>query len=189
MIRTYIITHVASGAFYIGCTSNYISRKGDHESQLRCNRHPCKRLQDAYNINPSVSFTEYSHATIEDAYQHEFELMQSNNDNPLLLNVFVVPNLGNKFPSEETRIKMSNAKLGTVASEETRNRMSETRSGRPKTPEWFDKISEGKRLAVSVDGIKYRSIIEAANANNVSSQLAHYRFHSDGKKWTNWKIT
>lgn len=186
MICTYKITHVSTGSFYIGCTKNYQRRLGDHTSQLRCQRHESKKLQELYNSDSNIEFSFTTHQSIDDAFADEYRQLSEHANNPLLINARIESRLGGPEYSEERRQHLSAIKTGLVHSDETKAKMSASRIGKAKNPEWTDKIVDSVRQAVTVDGIEYRSKTDAANAHGISLQLACYRFSATGKKWTGW---
>lgn len=161
----YVITHLASGAMYVGSSSDGYKRIGSNISRLNYGTHHVKRLQDLYNQNSSIKIEYWAVESRDEAYALEQQLYDQNKYTGLLLNStgedVRVPSKGvpmsqqqketlsrlnsGKTLPEETRRKMSEAQTGRVVSEETRLKISEGRTGILQTVEAKQKMSEGRK--------------------------------------------
>ena len=70
-------------------------------------------------------------------------------------------------PSEETRKRISETKKGQSPSEETRKRISETKKGQSPSEETRKKLSEAHKIKISIEGVVFESLTEAAKYYNV----------------------
>lgn len=181
MIGVYTITHPKSGLFYIGSTGNYLQRKWHHENRLRHNIHRNHKLQIAFNQDPCLTWDFNECSTVEEARLLERQLIQGNAHSMDIANhQFVCGH------SEETKLKMSKALIGTVHSDATREKMSVTRTGQTKTQEWHNQIMESVRKKVSINGVEYESMTEASRQLGVPLHVVRYRLKSDSNKYAGW---
>lgn len=77
----YKITNIENGSFYIGITENPANRKNQHFKQLRAGNHANYKIQNDYNIYGENAFQfeiieELDTESKEEAYQHEYDLIQ-----------------------------------------------------------------------------------------------------------------
>lgn len=180
-IGVYTITHLNTGLFYIGSTGNYLGRRNSHMYYLRQYRHHSPELQEAFVNNPRVMWNFIPMESITKARDLEKMLVHAFGSNSLLCN----RRLRNPTPIPTSNKR--GRKKGNTHSDETKQKMAETRRGKPKTRAWSDKIADSRRLAVVVDGVKYRSITEAAKVHGISIQLAIHRIKSNRSRWEAWR--
>lgn len=186
MAGTYCITHVKTGHFYIGSTGDFVSRKYDHVTRLNRGIHYCENLQKLYNEDNAINFSFYPCETREKAYDVEKDLIHLYADDERLCNTIKKVSGGPKKHTAEAKERMAQIKTGKVHTAETLTQMSITRTGKTKSPEWSDKIAESRRKKVSISGVVYRSITEAATAFNLSGPAVAYRCDSKGEKFKDW---
>lgn len=162
----YKITCTANNHFYIGRTSNYVKRIGQHKIDLRGGKHKNQRMQHCYDKYGPDSFVyELIMAADEntDLVAEEQRLLDESIclDNCMNINrsakVFCdVPfteerrrkisesrkrTVGQKRTLEH-RKNISNALKGHVLSEETKKKISESHKGKTLTPETIDKLKD-----------------------------------------------
>lgn len=161
----YIIRHPPTGVFYIGSTSNRIRRKWEHMSKLRRGVHDNELLMYAYNFDRELSWEYIEASSREEAHALEQAMIKEHYGLPLLAN-----RVGAQVRTEEMRKTYALNRKGKVFSVEQKKALSDMRKGVPKNPEWIDKITNSRRIKVSIDGTVYRSVKEAAVANDLHSQ-------------------
>lgn len=90
---------------------------------------------------------------------------------------------GRKF-SKETRIKLSKANKGKKFSKEARENMSKAQKGIKPSKEARLKMAEAKKVKVidTITGLKYDSVSDYCEKNNVSKTTFHYHFNGLTKK-------
>lgn len=167
----YVLTHVPSGCFYVGSTSNPKRRLKEHLTSLKKGDHHCVKLQTLYNQAPTVKITEcFITDTREDAYDLEQGLLDARCDDPNLLNVAknarhswlglnhseeTKQKIGaaqkgelnhsfRKSPTQEHRDKISNANKGYKHSPEAREKIRLSKLGKTLTNEHKEKLSKIK---------------------------------------------
>lgn len=86
-------------------------------------------------------------------------------------------NKGKVF-SEETRAKMSESAKVKVFTEEHRKNLSLARQNREMSPETIEKARLARMKPVEVNGIEYRSISDAAEANSMTVKMIFDRLNS-----------
>jgi group I intron endonuclease len=154
----YRITIVETNESYIGGTTNYIIRKNKHISDLKLNRHPCKKLQEAHN-NTLLSFNVIE--TCDDSLIQEKEQFWINHyqELNLLLNTKTEAQ-EIILQSEETRLLKSismqgkqNA-LGRIVSKETKDKIREAHIGMKASEESKEKMRLAKLGKPSLKKIK-----------------------------------
>lgn len=200
MIGVYIIRH-SSGLFYIGSTGNYTRRKIAHQSTLKSGRHANSKLQAAFNTCPGLTWELVPKGTIEEARQFERELLQANYMHPFIANYTVAQPFSPEHKqalcdakthsplSEEHRNKISQARLGHRHTTETIEKMSKSRVGKPQSEEWADRRAESKRIGVTVNGVSYRSAVDAAAALSISRTTVLRNVRSQDPKHGEWQFT
>lgn len=175
----YTITNIESGRVYVGSSTNLDRRFRDHRSALRNGRHCNVILQRAWEKYEESAFQFSVVELIPDATQllareqHWMEELESSR----LYNI--APNAGNSLGrtlGEETRKKISQAKLGRKATPEDRARMSEQRKGRCHSPEAREKIAAAKRgRTLSEETKRKMSMSRIGNRNSAGCRLSDER--------------
>lgn len=178
-VGVYTITHLDTGMFYIGSTGNYLHRRNSHMYNLRHNKHHVVKLQNAFNVNDRVIWNIIPVATLEESRILERKMLSEQKDNKLLCNKRMIG-------LRKVRVAKTKPTTRRVWSDVVKAKMSATRTGMSKSAAWVDKIMNSVRRVVSVEGVEYRSMTEAALAHNISIQLASHRFKSTNKKWDRW---
>lgn len=136
MVGIYAITNIVNGKRYIGSSNDLDDRCQHHFAKLRRGIHPNQHIQAAYNLYGLDAFTftvlqlceedvllEWEQAYL-DEWQPEYNL------NPI---AGKPPSNKGRFPSDETRQKLSAARMGKKLgppSDETRRKISEALMGR-----------------------------------------------------------
>lgn len=130
----YKITNLANGKIYVGSTTNYRVRRVQHFSELRCGRHSNSHLQRAFN---KYGESQFKMEMLTPVTPDELDLMESgfiewlNATNPSV--GYNVLKGGGRRPSkpwgqshlsEESRQRISKAKLGRKYSDQARENMS-----------------------------------------------------------------
>jgi predicted GIY-YIG superfamily endonuclease len=170
----YIITHLGTGKFYIGSSSNLYKRKLNHESQLRQGRHDNAGLQEIYNQSTQMYFSYWISADIEQAKTWEQILLDRHWGDPLLLNGTshaTKSSLG--IPNFSERMKdWANAHWNTPEGAAHRAKVSE--------------MSKAKAKRVSIDGVIYNSVPEAAEKLNMPPARIYQRirYHNSSYRAT-----
>lgn len=205
----YVITHEPTGHFYVGSSSNFANRKGQHLWSLKSGSHHNKRLQELYDKNPQLTFDTTPCESRERAYDLEQAAITANKDNPLLLNFCIdvrSPMKGLKFSDDhrlkisetnkgrvldgEWRAKLAAAKMGKTQSEETRLKKSLATKGRPLAETHRLAAAEASRLAcgkpVSIQGVVYPTLISASMAIGMEKRSVVRRLVSEDPKYQDW---
>lgn len=167
----YILTHVQSGHLYIGSTNDLHSRKGTHESALRCGKHGNKRLQELYDVDQRIHFSGIPFLTKEEALDEEQRLIDSYKASQYLLNVYLdvrnpaASRSANGYRhSEETRDKMSAVRNGKILSDTTKEKM---------------RLPRANSAIVVIDGIEYFSVSFAARTLGLPHSSVRWRLSSE----------
>lgn len=156
-IGAYLIHDTVTGKHYIGSTSDLHKRKLRHESDLRCNVHKNKELQNAFNENnenklePRFNFVQINLETREDAFDYEQLILDDYINSGLLFNVaFNARSSPTGLPrSQETRDKISLGHIGKKLSPEHIEKMRLSKIGLIQSEETKEKRREsmhGKNL-------------------------------------------
>jgi group I intron endonuclease len=146
----YLIFCLANQRVYIGQAKNIKTRLGQHQSNLRSNKHQNQYLQNAYNKYGVDMFVfrpcEYPEDTsVENLTAREqYWIDQFDAMNPRRgFNMMEAGSAGR--PSEETRRKMSEAHKGEKHTEERKAKSAAFHRGRKRSEETKRKISEAKK--------------------------------------------
>lgn len=83
-----------------------------------------------------------------------------------------------KVVTDETKEKLRQANLGKKHSEETRKKMSVTRRNNPLSGEGLERALKAQRKRVSIEGVIYDSMDDAATALKVSRKTIYNRLHN-----------
>jgi group I intron endonuclease len=199
----YILNHLETGKFYIGSSNNLLKRHQNHNSYLRNEKHHVAALQELFNEDDGIHMEFVATNTREEAYTLEQQELDRFINHPDCLNAANsatnVWKPGTKVTSPETIGKLREAALRRPsASVETRQKLSKANAGIPKTEEHKQKIAENarsrgarpegavvNRKVVTVDGITYPSISQAAQELPVSRCTLLTRLRSDDyPTWT-----
>lgn len=199
----YVILHNFTGGVYIGSTGDFYQRRHQHLSNLKYNKHPNRHLQQAYNFDPTISFTEYMATSREEAYSIEQRLVnEAISVGKTVFNVGVVnvvaPGQG-VIPSEETRRKIGLANtgrnLGGTLSEEHKQKISESRIGMTFSDEHRMRLSEAHKgqkpsnvKPVVIQGVTYDSYSSAAEALGMKMATVRQRCLSQSPQFTDWTL-
>ncbi|UQT03168.1 endonuclease [Serratia phage vB_SmaS-Totoro] len=173
---------------YIGSSYNIYKRLMEHKNALKSNQHHNRSLQKTFNLfsgQPTDKIKVILIRTTETMTPFWLEnvaLSQIKKEQPVfnIGDLAEAPALG--VPkSEESRRKMSLAKMGKVASEETKRKMSEVRKGRPNSEEHIRNTATAISKAIMGDGIKYPSASECArilgiNQSSITRRLVNKNY-------------
>jgi predicted GIY-YIG superfamily endonuclease len=172
----YIITHLATGSFYIGSTGSLHARKNTHEHTLRRGVHDSRRLQELFNQSPFMHFSYWIAADKEQALDWEQFLINLHWGNPLLLNCSTCA----EFPA-----------TGTTYSDERRAAMLDYYQ----SPEGMTKrkklaeVSAARSRKVSIEGIIYNSVSEAVQKLGLTENCVRERLQTRKNRadlWPAW---
>jgi len=159
----YIIKNIENNKSYIGSAKSILSRLYNHKYQLDRNKHFNKHLQSSYNKYGSEKFTfdilkEVDIKNLE--IFEEFFIKEYKTNNPNFgynKRLDCKTNLGLKF-SKEHIDNLRKSHIGNRQSEESKRKIAESQYKKVyKINDKFEIIQE------------YKSIIEAANDNNMNS--------------------
>lgn len=161
MSTIYVIENTVNSKKYVGQTRDLNSRRNNHFSKLRTNKHPNKHLQSSWNKHGESAFI--FKVLIDDLPEKYVDDMERGLIATLRT---MIPKYGynsesggnaNKRASDQTRKRIGDASRGRkaseetrqkmrakVVSEETRQKMSKAHKGRVFTEEWKQKISRAK---------------------------------------------
>jgi len=146
----YAIINAESNKCYIGSTTNLQKRWGQHKTRLRNKQHNNPHLQNAWNKYGKDVFSFMICEYVENP-EHLIEREQYWLDEFRLLcpvyNYGLIarhPMLG-RYPSEETRRKLSKTSTGRHHNEETCRKLSELNKGKTLSKETRRKISEAHK--------------------------------------------
>lgn len=182
MICVYTIIHPTTDVYYIGSTVDFHPRLRHHLSTLNSGKHTAVKLQEAYDTNPNIEWSTVPMLSEEAARLYEYEQIRRNEGDPLMSNRFGLP------LADSHKMAISASKIGKTHTDETISRMSASRTGVSKSPEWIDKIVDSRRMAIIVDGVRYRSATEAGKAFNTSARTAIDRAKNKSPKFNNWQF-
>lgn len=166
----YFLVNPITTEVYIGSSGKVLERKSQHESLLKNNRHPNKRLQRSYNQNGSMVFVALTLPNRDTALDHEQALLDGSLGEMGVLNIsrnarycrvdglkhteetkakIGAASRGNTYAlgtkhSAETRAKVSAALTGRPVSEETRRKMSATHTGKTMPRDGVEKMRQSK---------------------------------------------
>lgn len=146
----YKITDSKSGRIYVGSAVDLSKRLRRHSVDLDNGNHVNAALQSIYKKDKSrlvfcvVEFVEKDALINREQFYIDLEISKSGRDR--VLNVLLVAgsHLGKKR-SEETKRRLSEAKIGKVHSEETKEKMRQAKTGRKLTEEHKKKIGDSTR--------------------------------------------
>jgi predicted GIY-YIG superfamily endonuclease len=187
----YMITHCATGLFYIGSTGNLWKRKSEHEALLRHGRHHASKLQEAFSQSTMMTYTYWYSADAEQARIWEQQLLDWYWGNPLLINVGFVaaaPATGRPV-TEHQREVASLTHRGKVVTDDQKEKMRQSRAAFLETPEGIalrDKYKTLMRKRVSIDGVVYSCAQEAAEKLGLTIDKITYRITRSANPNPNW---
>lgn len=197
----YVIQHNVTGGVYIGSTEDFYSRRHQHLSNLKYNKHPNPHLQRAYSFDDGLTFTEHPVNNRDEAYDLEQRLV-----NDAIARGMTVFNIGVQnvrspglgvIPSEEHRRKIGDANrgryvgiplspehrqkiatanLGKTASDETRRNQSLAHQGQ----------IPGNAISVTISGVTYSSYQRAADALGMKMATVRQRCLSTSPRFIDW---
>jgi len=153
----YQITCTETGKIYIGSTSNLRQRHYVHFWSLRSGKHDNKYLQNAFNkYGEDVFVFEVIELvmpwSLMDREQYWLDTLKPY-DRSVGFNIGIKANSGaaGRIPSDETRMKLSQANSGKVRSEQARQNMSNGRKGLIRSKEHQDKLNEARKRYIVSD--------------------------------------
>lgn len=208
ILGAYKLTHVASGLFYIGHTCDFKTRKGRHLSDLNCGRSCISRMRDVYVEGDDLEWVLYPTLNRDGALALERHLTMVSKSSPLICNKFnagyalsdehrsiLVEHATGRTMLDDTKSKISIANTGRSHTDESKAKISSSLSGykhndtsrvnmtkgkadNPLSQEMRDKIAKCRMKSVTLDGVTYPSVNDAALALGVSRQVIYYRTRS-----------
>lgn len=205
----YILTHRATGLFYIGSTTDKFGRTSSHLSRLRNGNHHVVRLQRAYDDHEdkSIDFSYFPAIDEDSALNIEQELLNEYEHNENLTNRSLCSRSSTGvIPGFDTRVKMSAARFGATHTEETKDKISQAHLGRMKSEQHCASLSIAqKKLAetkegherlvalamskakpVIIDGVVFDSVHSAARHFELAKPSVLHRINSKTDKFKNW---
>jgi len=163
MVGIYKITNTTNGKVYIGQSRDIKHRKACHEYDLRNNRHGNIHLQRSFNLNPDAFKFEIVCLCVEedlDALEEYYIKKYNCLDDRYGYNLDKAAR-GTGTKSEETRRKLSQAKIGNQAMK-----------GKKLSDEWKKHLSEAqphrKRIVCVETGDIYDSFADAARKTGLN---------------------
>jgi group I intron endonuclease len=205
----YVLTHRSTGHKYIGSSGKVGYRLCQHRSALKHNKHPCVKLQEAYNLDAGYDAVIYGVATRELAFQLEQALLDRYKETGLLFNrssSALAPSTGYEV-TDEFREKCRHNRLGHTNSEIHRERISKAltgqkmvmtarrkamyaaRKGVPVSEERHAQLKvaqDHRKTCVSMDGIEYLGIREASRQTGIDDSMIRFRCKSNNPKFKDW---
>lgn len=163
MTGIYKITNTENGKIYIGQSINISHRQSCHFFDLKNNRHKNCHLQRAYNLNPNAFRFEVICTCKEEELNdlEKFFIGKYNATDPAKGYNLDVGGNGDGRKSEETRRKMSQAKMGNQAMK-----------GIKLSDEWKRHLSEAqphrKRILCIETNVIYDSFADAARKTGLN---------------------
>lgn len=190
MYSVYKITNLDTGVFYYGRTNNFERRKLNHLSTLRNNKHTNSFLQDSFNISNNLSWDRLDVKTLAEASTLEAQLITDNKNNQLLANFHNAKTSQKVLDvyTPEYIEKMSTRSTGRMHSEETKAKMSASSKRTKPSLENLAKAAETNRKCIQVDGVQYRTALEAADFFGVHITTVLNRARNPNEKWSGWSI-
>lgn len=145
----YLIQNITNYVFYVGSSKNITIRMSQHKRELNKNIHINKKLQNSYNKYGINSFNflileKCSREKLEEREQYWFDLYSKRYKKTFNIRKIVGNNYGLIY-SEESKLKMRNAKLGTKLTEEQKRKIGMRSRGRIKSDEELKKISKAHK--------------------------------------------
>jgi len=143
----YKITNISNSKCYIGSSVDITKRQYQHMSDFKLNKHHNKHLQNAWNKYGKENFV---FEIIEECSRdfllekEQFYITKFNPEYNKCLIVLGSP-LGVKR-TEETKQRMSIARMGREVSSETRQKISKANFGKHRTEETRKKLSELRKV-------------------------------------------
>lgn len=184
----YMLTHVLSGRFYIGSSSNLYFRTKYHEHKLRVGTHEVTALQSDYNQDSDIVFKYWITDTEEQARRTEEELVSFYwTDVNLYNQAYLIPGVGRRF-TEEQRQEHSARLKNIPRSDEAKERMAVAQrlSWKKGNRTWTEGGGKAKR-PVEINGKIYASISEAARQLDLIHMTVLKRVQSTSHKFQEWK--
>lgn len=142
----YVITCTVNGKIYIGSSVNLFKRWNKHRTELRCNCHHNKHLQNAWNKYGEHSFTfavleECNKELNVEREQHWLDILNPFEERGYNIGSRANAPTSGKSLAANTRAKISIANTGKRRTPEARARMSAAAQKRELTPDHRAKIS------------------------------------------------
>lgn len=189
----YMLTHPPTGRAYVGSCRDVYARERKHFSSLTLGTHPNPHLQAAFDANPVIEVTVLATESREAAKFYEQSLLDDFYASGLLFNISMSAGstMEGRHHTEATRRKMSESHKGIIPGEETRLKMRLAKLGKPAGAAQRVSLSLGaasRRKAVSVQGVGYESISEAAQALGLSYECVRQRIHSPDARYASWVL-
>lgn len=190
LIGCYIVTHLPSGKFYVGSSSDLGKRRKFHESTWRTGKTNHTRLLEAFRItnrHEDMDWQFYLTETREEAFALEQALLDEHWGNPDLLNGTKnarAPIAGIEFTDDIIKKHRESMRkyMETPGFHEFRSAVSKRTW--EKHPELREKIGGANhRLSkpLMADGVRYESAGQAAEALGLyDSKSVCYRIRSPG---------
>lgn len=184
MIGTYTIRH-PTGVYYFGQTKDFSQRQVEHLKKLKRNIHPSTKLQEAFNSDPTFEWSIEETTDISEAMALEEYHLSVNKGDPLLANThgncytteLVKMCTGNK-QTPETIQKRVDKTRGMKRTTETKDRISQALKENPVVQANMSRLHEKAKRPVTVSGVQYSSVKEAAIAHDISSSTVLQRINS-----------
>ena len=156
----YLIRNRASSKVYVGSTCHPGGRVSAHRSNLHRGVHENKNLQALYNESPNIDFVFYEVTSRESAYELEKALIDHFHEKGELLNIALDPVDHKLTPEMYAALRVGRVKNTAVVS-----------------------------VPVTVDGVEYTSVRDAARQYTVSHSSVLNRIASAKKKYAGWFFT
>jgi group I intron endonuclease len=181
----YKITNIINGHCYIGSAVNFTNRWNDHKTKLKHTNHDNKYLQNSYNLHGQQNFKFeillYCPRNKKILLFFEQYYLDKYWDNQTLcynISKDATAPMTGRYPSEETRQKLSESGKGRKVSDETRQKLSKTMKEQNINPP----SQKGKKRTEE----HKRKLSEALKSNPSMSQ--NKRGEKNPQAIINWKI-
>lgn len=193
----YKIVNTANNKVYIGSTKDFNTRKRNHLSQLKNNKHGNWKLQNAWNKygEDNFKFKIIEKCELDERIereQHYMDMYKSYNDeNGYNIDPNAISSIGIKR-SKETREKISKAQKGKKLPDETKKKISQSLKGRKKKPftkEHLKNLSESHKGYKHSEEAKKKMSILAKIRTNTPENKKRVSLQSRGEKNNFAKLT
>lgn len=197
----YLLSHPASGWFYIGSSNDIGRRVYEHGRDLRAGNHLCISLQLAFDSCPEIDVSYTLTATREEAFDLEDRLLSYYRTDCFLAN----NEISVRYRSEQTRSKISRTLMGHTVNETTREavgnasrgntywvgrkhtdasreRMSQAQLGNQNAKGWRPTAGQIAKRLESMKGFRHsqetKDMISMSNPNNKAVSVGGVQYRS-----------
>lgn len=192
IVAAYIMKHKPTGYYYVGSTTDYMTRMRNHRHKFNNASHENKRLQSIFTCWEDFDVEVFKLGTIKEAKAMEQRLLDQHRGKGLCCNFAsssTDPTAGVITNERRREVNLGNTNmLGKKHTEETRAKIGTSATGRTKSDEVRRKISLAKSMAVIAGGVQYESVLAASTALGISGSTIRSRIISNSAKFKDWKF-